>query len=127
MMKRCLRNKIRLQMSLTAISIAVFACGGNGNEESAEEPFLWPSTSADTTWVEFDGVEFPAGMDRGYEGAVEAYVFAAKHPDVLHYMPCYCGCEQPATAHKSNYDCFINGIDRSGPVPRVSPNAMGFS
>jgi hypothetical protein len=58
---------------------------------------------------------------------IEAYVFAAKHPEVLHYIPCYCGCERPEFHHESNYDCFIDGIDDSGEVPRVSPDAMGFS
>jgi hypothetical protein len=58
---------------------------------------------------------------------LEAYVFAAKHPEVLRYMPCYCGCEDPRFAHESNYDCFVNGVDQSRDVPRVSPDAMGFS
>jgi len=82
---------------------------------------------ADTQWVTVDGIEFPAGMDTAPPEIVEAYVFAAKHPEVLEYMPCYCGCENPRFAHESNYDCFIDGIDRSRDVPRVQPDAMGFS
>ena len=42
-------------------------------------------------------------------------------------MPCYCGCEHPRSAHQNNYDCFIDIIDRTGAVPRVSPDPMGFS
>jgi hypothetical protein len=77
--------------------------------------------------VNVDGVEFPAGMEEADPEIIEAYVFAAKHPEVLRYMPCYCGCEHPRTAHENNYDCFIDIVDQSREVPRVSPDAMGFS
>ena len=83
--------------------------------------------SADTGWMTIEGIEFPAGMDRADPEILEAYVFAAKHPEVLQHMPCYCGCENPQSAHESNYDCFVDIIDRTGSVPRVSPDPMGFS
>ena len=35
----------------------------------------------------------------------EAYEFALYHPDVLRWMPCYCGCE--AMKHRSNLDCYL--------------------
>lgn len=87
----------------------------------------WALAPADTQWVAIEGVEFPAGMENVDSEILEAYVFAAKHPEVLHYMPCYCGCEDPPFTHESNYDCFVNGIDQSREVPRVSPDQMGFS
>lgn len=87
----------------------------------------WASAPADTQWVKVDGIEFPAGLETADPEIVEAYVFAAKHPEVLEYMPCYCGCEHPRTAHKSNYDCFVDIIDRTGDLPRVFPDPMGFS
>src|SRR6266480_1184230 len=34
-----------------------------------------------------------------------AYVFAAEHPEVLSYVPCFCGCER--AGHKGNEDCFV--------------------
>ena len=108
----------------SAFLMLMTACG-NRNEPSAEgAPFI---ASADTQWVQVDGVEFPAGMDRADPEILEAYVFAAKHPEVLQYMPCYCGCEHPRSAHQNNYDCFIDIIDRTGALPRVSPDPMGFS
>jgi len=33
------------------------------------------------------------------------YEFAARHPEVLRYVPCFCGCE--AGGHKDNHDCFV--------------------
>jgi hypothetical protein len=35
----------------------------------------------------------------------EAYAFAMASPQVLQWMPCYCGCE--AMGHGSNLDCFF--------------------
>jgi hypothetical protein len=43
-----------------------------------------------------------------------AYEFAARHPEVLHYMPCYCGCERGG--HGANHDCFVRSRDASGKV-----------
>ncbi|HAA94274.1 MAG TPA: hypothetical protein DHW65_02395 [Dehalococcoidia bacterium] len=36
----------------------------------------------------------------------EAYSFAVERPDVLAYMPCYCGCS--GEGHLSNEDCFVH-------------------
>lgn len=35
----------------------------------------------------------------------EAYAFAIARPDVLDWMPCYCGCV--AMDHRNNTDCYI--------------------
>ena len=40
------------------------------------------------------------------------YTFAARHPEVLHYVPCFCGCER--SGHKDNDDCFIRSRDAKG-------------
>lgn len=36
----------------------------------------------------------------------EAYRYAFDHPQVLQWMPCYCGCG--ATGHRSNLDCYFD-------------------
>lgn len=41
-----------------------------------------------------------------------AYLFAAKHEDVLKYLPCYCGCQ--LEGHRSNRDCYIRGHAATG-------------
>ena len=111
---------------VSALAAALSACGNQGGESAEAIPPV-VEASADTQWVNYEGVEFPAGIQKVDPRIIEAYVFAAKHPEVLQYMPCYCGCEAPAIAHESNYDCFIDGIDQSRDVPRVSPDQMGFS
>ena len=36
----------------------------------------------------------------------QAYIFAARHPEILDYVPCYCGCGQ-TDGHVGNTDCFV--------------------
>lgn len=40
------------------------------------------------------------------------YDFAGRRPDVLHYVPCFCGCQ--ASGHVGNDDCFVSSRDASG-------------
>ena len=110
---------------LSAIAVSFSAC--DRGQQAAEGVPSWAYAPADTEWMTIDGVEFPSGMDQADPEILEAYLFAAKHPEVLRYMPCYCGCEHPRSAHQNNYDCFIDIIDRTGALPRVSPDPMGFS
>ena len=123
-MSLSLRGTI-LGLGAVAAFVAASACGSR--EEVPEGAASWALAPADTQWVVVEGVEFPAGMEKAAPEIVEAYVFAAKHPEVLRYMPCYCGCEHPRSAHQNNYDCFIDIIDRTGALPRISPDPMGFS
>ncbi|MBI2846850.1 MAG: hypothetical protein HYX82_03115 [Chloroflexi bacterium] len=45
----------------------------------------------------------------------EAYKFAAERPDVLQYMPCYCGCGQHS-GHMNNWNCFIQSMPEGKPI-----------
>lgn len=117
---------------LMPIALLAGACGGSGSEagtppaDSARVPMAEAAAAFQDDWVEIDGVLFPAAMAEAPPEVVEAYVFAAKHRDVLSYMPCYCGCENPRFAHENNYDCFVDAIDTTGPKPRVTIDPMGF-
>jgi hypothetical protein len=42
------------------------------------------------------------------------YEFAARHPEVLQYIPCFCGCERGG--HNSNHECFVRSRDPQGKV-----------
>jgi len=41
-----------------------------------------------------------------------AYAYALARPDVLQWLPCYCGCV--AMDHRSNLDCFFRGREVAG-------------
>jgi hypothetical protein len=47
----------------------------------------------------------PAYVDANGAATSEAYAYALTRPDLLQYMPCYCGCV--AMDHRSNLDCFL--------------------
>jgi hypothetical protein len=49
------------------------------------------------------------------------YTFAARHPEVLHYVPCFCGCQR--SGHSGNDDCFIKGREPGG-RPIWEPHGM---
>jgi len=42
----------------------------------------------------------------------EAYAYALARPDVLQWLPCYCGCV--AMDHRSNLDCFFQHREVAG-------------
>lgn len=52
---------------------------------------------------------------------LEAYQFAVEHPEVLNYMPCYCGCYEE-DGHTSNTNCFVEGVNGN----TVTLDTMGF-
>lgn len=117
------------QLLTTVVLLLALACGGEDRAEApGPAPLERPAAPAagQREWVEIDGVEFPAAMAEAPQEVKDAYVFAAKHPEVLKYMPCYCGCENPRFSHESNYDCFVDAIDTTGQKPRVDPDPMGF-
>jgi hypothetical protein len=51
------------------------------------------------------------------------YEFAARHPEVLNYMPCFCGCERGG--HRGNHDCFVSRRDAAGKVTEWSQHGVG--
>jgi Protein of unknown function with PCYCGC motif len=51
-----------------------------------------------------------------------AYLFAAQHPEVLQYMPCFCGCERGG--HRGNDDCFVSARDAAGKPSQWEQHGM---
>jgi hypothetical protein len=68
-------------------------------------------------------LDFPAyPMGRPPEVVRAAYQFAAEHPEVLSYVPCFCGCEHQG--HRGNEDCFVRARDVNGDVIEWEPHGM---
>jgi len=40
------------------------------------------------------------------------YAYAARHPEVLQHIPCYCGCVREG--HRGNLNCFVTGFRADG-------------
>ena len=51
------------------------------------------------------------------------YEFAARHPEVLQYVPCYCGCE--TLGHKGNHECFVKRRAADGRILEWEPHGSG--
>src|SRR5471030_1334436 len=60
-------------------------------------------------------LDFPAyPMGRPPEVVRAAYQFAAEHPEILSYVPCFCGYER--AGHRGNEDCFVKARNAQGDV-----------
>lgn len=66
-------------------------------------------TTWDPQWPPLPNAGKPA---KKIEQVRAMYAFAARHPEVMRYAPCYCGCE--ARGHESALDCYVKGRDENG-------------
>ncbi len=101
-LKRRPRYLFLIPVLLVALGLGLSACSTGGAKNAGEG--LRPYTAADTE----------AAAQAAYPSYVtsqvrDAYGFAVAHPEVLSYMPCYCGCGL-TVGHASNLDCFIAGV-----------------
>lgn len=81
-----------------------------GQSVASTQPAQTPAP--DPRFLAADLPLLPEGVDRGVMPLPvvrAAYEFAARHPEVMNYMPCFCGCER--AGHKGNHDCFVSGRD----------------
>ena len=67
-------------------------------------------------------LRLPPSVNGASPAVRELYEFAARRPDVLRYLPCFCGCAN--AGHRSNYDCFIDEVRPDGDVVI---DEMGFT
>lgn len=124
-------------MALLALSLVSFACGGEtpeaGNTTAAPaaqsatpdlKPAPTPEIEAATRAIAALGPHQQATLPpvpfRGYapprppEVVTAAYQFAAEHPEVLSYIPCFCGCQQ--AGHRGNHECFVRSRATNGDI-----------
>ena len=59
-------------------------------------------------------IPFQGAPPRPREVVTAAYQFAAEHPEVLSYVPCFCGCDR--AGHTGNSDCFVKSRAANGDV-----------
>jgi hypothetical protein len=117
---------MRLAILGIALSAAA-ACGGASPPSPAGAPAAGASAAAPAARPAFEGplpplpvVQFASARPAPVTRA--AYEFAARHPEVLKHVPCFCGCER--NGHGNNEDCFIarRNADNS---PEWSPHGIG--
>jgi hypothetical protein len=79
---------------------------------------LKPHPQANLPALQFPGYQMPRSADV----VTAAYKFAAEHPEVLSYVPCFCGCER--SGHRGNEDCFVKSRDVNGDVVEWEEHGM---
>jgi hypothetical protein len=77
---------------------------------AAEMAKLGPRKHTALPPIPFQGYAPP----RSQEVITAAYRFAADHPEILSYVPCFCGCER--SGHSGNTDCFVRQRAENGDV-----------
>jgi hypothetical protein len=85
---------------------------------AAEMAKLGPHTQA--SYPPIPTQAFPP--PRPYETVNAAFKFAAEHPEVLSYIPCFCGCQHGG--HRGNEDCFVRARDKNGDVTEWEPHGL---
>jgi hypothetical protein len=72
---------------------------------------------------DFPPLQLPAyPLARTPEVITAAYRFAAEHPEILSYIPCFCGCER--SGHRGNEDCFVQKRGANGDVTEWTEHGM---
>lgn len=59
-------------------------------------------------------------LPRPPQVVAQVFHFAAEHPEVLSYVPCFCGCDH--MGHKGNDDCFVKTRAANGDVVAWEPH-----
>jgi hypothetical protein len=115
----------RVSLFPAVLALMVAACSG----ASSTPPAGAGASTASTSSVRpgYDGVlpplpvvQFASARPAPITRA--AYEFAARHPEVLKHIPCFCGCER--NGHGSNEDCFVARRNANG-SPEWSPHGIG--
>jgi hypothetical protein len=125
-------------VALAAVAVAAFAFIRSDNqavapEQVASAPVTAPVSApvADPQLAslkphpqkEYPPLRLPAyPLGRSPEVITAAYRFAAEHPEVLSFVPCFCGCER--SGHRGNEDCFVKSRAANGDVQEWEDHGM---
>ena len=104
---------------LITLSGGLAACGGGqgGSMEAGSTGSTGGSAAAqpaDDGAIELAWEARPDYVRHAHPRVAEAYRYALERPDMIQWMPCYCGCE--AMDHRSNLDCFLRSRMAGGAV-----------
>lgn len=104
----------------------VAACGGGSNATAMPtmDTSVAAATSSPVAASHAPGAD-PAAIETAWSArpdyvrqagdrVQEAYHYALERPDVIQWMPCYCGCA--SMDHRSNFDCFLRARMSAGAV-----------
>ena len=115
----------------TALAAALLGSSASvaQHQHGTAGPPMKPMTSRDAVPAKAHTGPLPPLPYEGYPSprpmavTQAAYEFAARHPEVLQYVPCFCGCER--NGHSGNESCFVKARDASGRVTAWDSHGYG--
>jgi hypothetical protein len=123
---------VKRSVSITGVLLAVVMFGVWSVRASGQAPAkkVSPSTAATVAskplapHKQANLPPLPFGprdpLPRPNQVVAAVFVFAAEHPEILTYVPCFCGCDH--MGHKGNEDCFVKSRAPNGDVVQWEPH-----
>jgi Protein of unknown function with PCYCGC motif len=96
-------KRVLLALAMALVTVAGYAQWSNPNDDIPAYHPDAPAKTADLPAI-LSGNEL-TGPNFHYPWQVEVYKEAAKVPEVLYQLPCYCRCDK-ALGHNSLHSCF---------------------
>jgi Protein of unknown function with PCYCGC motif len=107
-----IEKRIVLPMLITALTVVLTAQAPAPANRTATNT-LAPHPRANLPALHIPDIDARL-LPRPPEVIRSTYQFAAEHPEVLSYVPCFCGCDQ--SGHRSSEDCFVKSRAKNGDV-----------
>jgi hypothetical protein len=121
------RNPVTFALGIAALALAASvaigaqASKGQGATAKPSVPATAKPVSTRKTVPPLPNVGF--APVRPMDVVRATYDFAAQHPEVLKYVPCYCGCG--SQGHSANESCFVARRDAKGNVLEWDTHGFG--
>ncbi|HWB29644.1 MAG TPA: PCYCGC motif-containing (lipo)protein [Vicinamibacterales bacterium] len=112
--------------AVLAAAIAAGSCSPGASSSSSASSAPASGASSGFNIVASDLPPLPSSLSyavRPVPVVKSAYAFAARHPEVLRYVPCFCGCERGG--HQANHDCYVKRRDSQGHVVEWDEHGIG--
>ena len=103
---------ITKQLPLAAL-LAILAVSAMAQSASSQQSKSTASSQGNLPVLHLPAID-PRLLPRPPEVIQAVYRYAAEHPEVLRYVPCFCGCNE--IGHRSSEDCFVKSRSKNGTV-----------
>lgn len=112
---------ITKQLSLAAL-VSILAVSAMAQSASSQQSRSTAPPQGNLPVLHLPAID-PRLLPRPPEVIQAVYRYAAEHPEVLRYMPCFCGCNE--MGHRSSEDCFVKSRSKNGTVTEWNEHGIG--
>jgi len=123
-------SKVLLPIGFLVATVVIVSAACNAEADSANAQIktspMTGQKSQDPRYLAADLPLLPMGVVsaiRPLPIMKATYEFAARHPEVMQYIPCFCGCGKNMQ-HKDNDDCFVTARSSDGKVVGWETHAL---